>query len=544
MLEAVELYRPDLIIAPFLKRAIPEKIWRNHLCIIIHPGIKGDRGSSSLDWAILNGAQTWGVTALQADEEMDAGDIWSSVNFKMRPVSKSCLYRSEVAQAAIQAILQTVERVSSGKFVPEPLDYSREDVQGSWCPSIKQQDIAINWTSDPVSTILKKIRSADSQPGLLDKINGKKYYLYGAHEEDTLTGNPGEIIAQRHGAICRAAIDGAVWISHLKKKKKGEQDYFKLPAAMVLGEQLKNVPEVPLPLEVSANRKTFKEIWYEEKNQVGYLHFDFYNGAMSTEQSQRLRDAYLQACSRPTKVIVLMGGQNFWSNGCHLNVIEAAENPAEESWRNINAIDDFVQAILTTNSKLTIAAMQGNAAAGGVMIALAADQVYARSGIVLNPHYKRMGLYGSEYWTYSLPKRVGQKKAIELTENCMPMDTQVAQEIKLIDSFFCNDPDSFREQIMQIAEAIAQSPDYDHQLALKNKKRFLDEQFEHLEVYRQEELKQMRINFFNSDQNYHSARFNFVYKVTPSETPLHLAKHRQKVNLSVNQKPETELVAD
>lgn len=545
MVEAVELYQPDLIIAPFLKTAIPEKIWRNYLCIIIHPGIKGDRGPSSLDWAILNGAQTWGVTALQADREMDAGDIWSSVNFKMRPVSKSCLYRNEVAQAAVQAILQTVERVSVGKFVPEPLDYSREDVQGYWCPSMKQQLRAINWTSDPVSTILKKIRSADSQPGLLDTLDGEKYYLYGVHEEDTLTGNPGEIIAQRHGAICRAAIDGAVWLSHLKKKKKkGERDYFKLPAAMVLGEQLKNVPEVPLPLEVPAHRKTFKEIWYEEKNQVGYLHFDFYNGAMSTEQSQRLKDAYLQACSRPTKVIVLMGGQDFWSNGCHLNVIEAAENQAEESWRNINAINDFVQAILTTNSKLTIAAMQGNAAAGGVMIALAADRVYARSGIVLNPHYKRMGLYGSEYWTYSLPKRVGQKKATELTEDCMPIGTQVAQETKLIDSFFGDDSDSFREQIMQIAEASAQSPDYDRQLALKNKKRFLDRQFEHLEVCRQEELKQMRINFFSPDQNYHSARFNFVYKVTPLETPLYLAKHRQEVNSLVNKKRETELVAD
>ena len=35
-----------------------------------------------------------------------------------------------------------------------------------------------------------------------------------------------------------------------------------------------------------------------------------------------------------------MGGPDFWSNGIHLNVIEAAGGPADESWRNINAIDD------------------------------------------------------------------------------------------------------------------------------------------------------------------------------------------------------------
>jgi putative two-component system hydrogenase maturation factor HypX/HoxX len=392
---------------------------------------------------------------------------------------------------------------------------------------MKQDVRAIDWASDSVSSILRKIRSADSQPGVLDTIYTEEYYLYGAHEEDTLKGSPGEIIAQRNGAICRAAVDGAVWISHLKRKKQGSQSFFKLPAAMVLGDRLKNVPESSLPLKVPADRRTYKEIWYEEKNNVGYLHFDFYNGAMATDQCNRLRDAFLDACTRQTKVIVLMGGQDFWSNGIHLNVIEAAQDRAEESWRNINAIDDLVHAILTTNTHLVIAAMQGNAAAGGVMLALAADKVYARKGVVLNPHYKRMGLYGSEYWTYSLPKRVGQKKAIELTNICMPMGTQVAKEIGLIDDFFGNNPVSFREEIELIAEEIAQSPDYQQRLALKSEERLTDEQFKPLEAYRKEELEEMKINFYGSDKSYHTARYNFVYKITPSQTPLHLAKHRQ-----------------
>ena len=527
MVEAVELYQPDLIIAPMLKKAVPEKIWQHHLCIIIHPGIKGDRGPSSLDWAIMTNTDYWGVSALQATTEWDAGDIWSSFNFQMPPSSKSSLYRTEVTEAAIMAILQTIERFKNGNFVPEPLDYSQEDVQGCLRPYMKQDVRAIDWASDSVSSILRKIRSADSQPGVLDTIYTEEYYLYGAHEEDTLKGSPGEIIAQRNGAICRAAVDGAVWISHLKRKKQGSQSFFKLPAAMVLGDRLKNVPESSLPLKVPADRRTYKEIWYEEKNNVGYLHFDFYNGAMATDQCNRLRDAFLDACTRQTKVIVLMGGQDFWSNGIHLNVIEAAQDRAEESWRNINAIDDLVHAILTTNTHLVIAAMQGNAAAGGVMLALAADKVYARKGVVLNPHYKRMGLYGCEYWTYSLPKRVGQKKAIELTNICMPMGTQVAKEIGLIDDFFGNNPVSFREEIELIAEEIAQSPDYEQRLALKIDQRLTDEQFKPLEAYRKEELEEMKINFYGSDKSYHTARYNFVYKITPSQTPLHLAKHRQ-----------------
>jgi enoyl-CoA hydratase/carnithine racemase len=105
---------------------------------------------------------------------------------------------------------------------------------------------------------------------------------------------------------------------------------------------------------------------------VGYLHFAFYNGVMSTNQCQRLREAFLLVRQRPTKVLVLMGGTDFWSNGINLNIIEATVDPAYESWRNIHAINDLVRDIIMTDSRLVISALQGNAAARGVMLALAA----------------------------------------------------------------------------------------------------------------------------------------------------------------------------
>ena len=501
MVEAVALCQPDLIIAPMLKAVVPEQIWRNYVCIIIHPGIKGDRGPSSLDWAIANDEEEWGVTALQADAEMDAGPIWSSINFQMRQAKKSSLYRHEVTTAAITAILQTVERFASQVFVPEPLDYNNSDVKGCLRPLMKQTNRLINWT-ETTRSILKKINAADSCPGVLDTIYGQQYYLYGAHEEDNLKGNPGEIIATRHGAICRATGDSAIWISHLKKKNTDLQSFFKLPAA-------------------------FKEIWYEQNNLVGYLHFEFYNGAMSTEQCQRLKDAFIYARQRPTKVIVLIGGSDFWSNGINLNTIEAADNPADESWRNINAINDLIYEILTTDTHLTVSAMQGNAGAGGVMLALAADYIYARSGVIFNPHYRSMGnLYGSEYWTYTLPKRVGQLKALELTNNCLPIGTEQAKDIGLIDNFFGNTLLNFRDCIVAVACAIASSSDYQQKLVKKNQLRLLDEQFKPLAEYRSEELERMKVNFYGSDPSYHVARANFVYKVSPKEIPLYLAKHR------------------
>ena len=97
---------------------------------------------------------------------------------------------------------------------------------------------------------------------------------------------------------------------------------------------------------------------------------------------------------------MLAGGADFFSNGIHLNVIEAAPDQGEESWYNLHAIDDVVREILDTDSHITISALSGDAAAGGVPFAVAADHVVAREDVVLNPYYQHMGgLYGSEYWT-------------------------------------------------------------------------------------------------------------------------------------------------
>ncbi len=536
MVQAVEKHHPDLIIAPMLKKAIPEVIWKKYTCLIVHPGIKGDRGPSSIDWAIHDKKEEWGVTILQADAEMDAGDIWATENFKMSKLAtKSHLYRHETTEAVMRALILAVERFEQGDYTPEPLDYNKPDVKGHLHVPMKQTYRGIDWTTK-TEDIARKIRCSDSQPGVLDDIEGEAYYLFGAHEEDQLKGQPGEIIAKRHGAICRATGDGAIWITHLKRKKVGDQVFFKVPATLALGEKLSDVPEVPVGLEEEYEGRTFRDIWYTQKGEVGYLHFNFYNGAMSTEQCRRLREAYQQALKKDTKVIVLMGGPDIWSNGIHLNVIEAADHPADESWANINAMDDLVRDIIQTKSHLVISAMQGNAGAGGVILALAADFVFAREGVVLNPHYKGMGgLYGSEYWTYLLPKRVGPELAYELTENCISLGTKKAKEIDLIDDAFGKDTEAFCETVSILAERLVYSVDYELILEHKVRVRMTDEQMKPLEQYRKEELEEMWENFYSPDSKYHEARKNFVYKKSPTCTEVEvnlLSDAEKKLQLS------------
>jgi putative two-component system hydrogenase maturation factor HypX/HoxX len=522
---AVSEHRPQLIVCPMLKKLIPESIWATHRCLIVHPGPVGDRGPSSLDWAIDLGMREWGVTVLEANGELDAGDVWATRSFRTREVGKSSLYRHEVRRAAVEALVEAMGRIIAGGDPPE-LDAAA--VTGRARPPMSQDVRAIDWHSDCTDSVARKIRAAEGHPGVLDAIEGAQFHLFGVHHERALRGRAGEIIAQRNGAICRATVDGAVWITHLKRRDTPTETFFKLPAtrALALARPDFDAPEVPVPIDAPLPAgHTFREIAYEEHAGVGYLHFDFYNGAMSIEQCRRLHEAYLFARSRQqTKVIALMGGSDFFSNGIHLNVIEAADDPAAESWSNLRAIDDLVREIIETDSHLVLSALAGDAAAGGVAFALAADRVVAREDVVLNPYYQHMGgLYGSEYWTYLLPGRVGAELAARLAgPPFTSVGTRQAVEMGLLDAAFGATLDSFRAQVRGLAECLAHNPDLGRSLEGKRRRRARDEQIKPLNTYRKEELARSYRCFFGDDRSYHQARHRFVYKlgapcaVTPS----------------------------
>lgn len=516
-LDAVAMFAPEVVVAPFLKRAIPEAVWRNRLCLVVHPGVRGDRGPSALDWAVLEGRETWGVTVLQANAEMDAGPVWACAEFPMRDASKSSLYRNEVTEAATRGVLDALARYAQG-LGPLPDDAS---VPGVWRPACRQADRAIDWQHDDTETVLRKIASADGSPGVRDHLLGRDVHLHDAHRAPGLAGAPGAVLATSGPAVARATRDGAVWIGRLRDPQGAHP--FKLPATQVLGEATGGLPEV------ERDNGGYREILYEEENAVGYLHFSFLNGAMSTEACERLMAAYRNALAQPTKVIVLLGGPDFWSNGMDLNAIEAAPSPADESWRNINAMDDLAEAIIGTDSHLTIAVLQGNAGAGGVFLARAADHVWMRAGVVLSPHYKDMGnLYGSELWTYLLPRHAGAENARRIVEARLPMGSAESVALGLADARFAETVPEFCSEARARAEALAASGDWVERLTAKRRRRSEDEAAKPLAHYRAAELERMRANFYGFDPSHHVARYNFVHRVPKSRTPITIARHRDK----------------
>jgi putative two-component system hydrogenase maturation factor HypX/HoxX len=534
--EAVALFRPDVVIAPFMKRAIAESVWRACPCLIVHPGVVGDRGPSALDWAITEGVPEWGVTVLQAEAELDAGPVWAAQRFPMRHATKSSLYRNEVTEGAVEAVREALQRRSAGAAPQRP---PAEAIRTR--PLMRQDARRIDWQRDSTTTVLAKLRAADGVPGVLDTLFGAPCHLFDARsaaaEECPPATAPGVVVARRHGAVLRTTVDGAVWIGHCKRSVDAQAGSnatsnaaadaaaqpIKLPVALAFPAEAGALPVLPGDDEIRYTR-------HGADGEVGVLHFAFYNGAVSTTQCERLLAAYRAALLQPTRVLVLAGGPDFFCNGIHLNVIEAARSPADESWRNINAMDDVCEAILTTTDRLVVAALQGNAGAGGAFLAFTADLVWARDGVLLNPHYKNMGnLYGSEFWTYTLPRRVrhGEPKAV--MQNRLPLDARQAQALGLVDSVVEASCADFMAMVIERAAALATDLSHATRLAEKAQRRARDEADKPLARYRAEELAMMRRNFYGFDSSYHVARSYFVRKTAPSWTPRHLALHRDRM---------------
>ena len=495
MLAEIEDFNPELILCPFLKRYLPKSIYEKYPSYILHPGPIGDRGANALEHAYNH--KEWGVVWLKADEFYDAGEIYAQQNFNMRETYKASLYRQEVVNSSLKALDLLFENIYN--------DCGTKQILNPLHSPFTQKIRAIDWDRDSTEVIIKKIYQGDSFPGVLDEILGCSCYLFGVHKEDRLRGKSKEILAKRDGAICLGTIDGAIWITHLKEIGK-----FKLPATYVLKDKLHGIKEDRLPLLFDKSYSTFYETSVEFRDNVAYLCFNFHNGAMSAGQCIRLKYA-VEYLKNECEVLVLVGGMDFFSNGINLNILEDSKKQGEDGWANINAMNDLVSSILYADEIVTIASLARNAGAGGVFMALSCDYVIAKKDVVLNPHYKTLGLSGSEYHSYTLPKRVGKDISEKLLDECLPISANYAKSLGMLDEVYTHE--NYYEELHNFSKSVY-CDDY-----IWHKQEYFEKNKEQIEALKESELKVMYPEFWDKESSFQKLRREFVYKTCPIKTP-------------------------
>ena len=388
-------------------------------CLVVHPGIVGDRGPSALDWALHEGVAEWGVTVLRANAEMDAGDVYATARFPLRAATKSSVYRNEVTEAAVAAVREALAKLAAGIAPTPPAAWppardatpavtaepatpashatshlareARRAASGDRsppdrrCPGRAGSAAPADDAGRPRAGLdLRRHRDGPAPPSRRRRLPRRPRRSCwecrcccstrtptrrrAACPARSSAATTARSCAPRSTAPCGSATSGA-GTTPMRSSCPRRRCWATASTACPRCRR-RRCPATPG--RPSATRSTATSACCTSRSTTG---------PSSTAQCEALRAAFLAATARPVRVLVLAGGPDFWSNGIHLNAIEAAAEPADESWRNINAMNDLVHAIVTADRQLTVAALQGNGGAGGVFLALAADRVWARDGV-------------------------------------------------------------------------------------------------------------------------------------------------------------------
>lgn len=156
------------------------------------------------------------------------------------------------------------------------------------------------------------------------------------------------------------------------------------------------------------------------------------------------------------KVCVIQGANGIFMAGGDVEFLKlASADTAESTTQAIRSLNEAIMSIQSMD-KLVVAAVEGACAGAGLSIMLACDLAYCASGTKFNSAYVNLGLSPDGGMSYTLPRIIGYKKALELILLSEPFGAQDAYELGLVTKVLAQE--HFANQISQIVCELAKKP--------------------------------------------------------------------------------------
>ena len=213
--------QPELCIMAFVTDIVPMEMINYPILgtIQYHPSLLPlHRGPSSINWPIINGESTTGLTIFWPDDGLDTGPVLMQKTVEITTKETlGDLYFKKLFPLAVEAIIESVELVRSGKAPKIVQDESMATYEG-WC---KADDVQVKWKEN-TSTVFNMIRGADPQPGANTTFNGTKLSLYDAAASSDNTAIPGTVVSIGELGIQISTGDGAVNIGRVRESGSGK----------------------------------------------------------------------------------------------------------------------------------------------------------------------------------------------------------------------------------------------------------------------------------------------------------------------------------
>lgn len=227
--EELRTLKPDAIAVVAYGKILPQRVLDipTHGCINIHASILPElRGSGPVQWAILNGLDETGVTAMYMAAEMDAGDIIEIRKTPIEPYENAQSLLDRLARIGAELLCDTLARVENGTVTRTKQDAAK----ATFAPMLTKALCPIDWTRTR-RQIIDHVRGLDPWPVATAMIQDKRFKIYEVRPSERTTDQPaGTLLALTKQGLEVACGDGVLVITKLQAeggKRMAAADYFR-----------------------------------------------------------------------------------------------------------------------------------------------------------------------------------------------------------------------------------------------------------------------------------------------------------------------------
>lgn len=229
VVEELRALKPDVIAVVAYGKLLPQRVLDIPRlgCVNIHASVLPElRGSGPVQWAILNGMDETGVTAMYMSAKMDAGDIIEIRKTPIEPYENAQALLDRLAQIGASLLCDTLRALENGTAQRTPQDESRATA----APMLTKALCPIDW-SRTRRQIVDHVRGLDPWPVATAELQGKRFKIYEVRPVEKTTSKPaGTLLALTKQGLEIACGDGVLVITRLQAeggKKMAAPDYFR-----------------------------------------------------------------------------------------------------------------------------------------------------------------------------------------------------------------------------------------------------------------------------------------------------------------------------
>ena len=200
---ATELLRtlaPELLVVVAYGRILPQTFLdvAKYGSINVHGSLLPKyRGAAPIQWAVLNGDTTTGVSVQDMAAAMDAGDVIAARETEIGEFETSGELFDRLKTLGAELLAETVRKIASGSVIRVP----QNEADATYTKMLDKNMSPIDWNKSP-REIVKHICGLNPWPVATTELGGVSFRVFGAEYTDSRTAlAPGKIVSAGKAGI-------------------------------------------------------------------------------------------------------------------------------------------------------------------------------------------------------------------------------------------------------------------------------------------------------------------------------------------------------